>query len=314
MQYFEIVKCHGSGNDFILVDTIGDVVAQSINREEFARLVCDRTRGIGGDGILVVERDGEGRCVMDMLNPDGTHAEMCGNGIRCVARIADERGYITEGIIRSGGRSYPVKRANALAEGVEAFAVDIPLRLWSKDFAFFEDGEQHIGKIIEELHPELRFTALSPGNPHIVAVVESIDMELLESLGEKVKNLTDIFPNSVNISLYEQLSPSEIFVATYERGAGITLSCGTAMTSSATAAVLLGLVEEGTRLSVRNRGGKVFCKTRIVDGSPITTLEGNATIEWRGRARVNSGALSYDICEQTLEGESWERYVAQLGK
>lgn len=314
MQYFEIIKCHGSGNDFILVDAIGDAVAKDIDRELFARVACDRESGIGGDGILVIDRDAAGRCVMDMLNPDGTHAEMCGNGIRCVARIASERGYISGGVIASGGRIYPVRGADNLASGVEAYAVDIPLRLWSRDFAFFEEGDTYIGKVIEGLHPELRFTALSPGNPHIVAAVESIDMELLEELGERVKELKNLFPYGVNISLYQRLSPNEIFVATYERGAGITLSCGTAMTSSATAAVLLGLVEEGTRLSVRNRGGKVFCTTRLEAGKPITTLEGNATVEWRGRARLDGAKLCYEVVERTREGESWERYVAQLAE
>lgn len=314
MQYFEIVKCHGSGNDFILVDAIGDTSVKDVDREHFARIACDRISGIGSDGILVVERNSKGLCVMDMLNPDGTHAEMCGNGIRCVARIATERNYITDGVIASGGRIYPVKRGKRLAEGVDSFAVDIPLRLWSQDFAFFEDGQEHIGKPIMELHPELRFTALSPGNPHIVAAVENINMELLEELGQRVKNLKHLFPNGVNISFYQLISSDEIFVATYERGAGITLSCGTAMTSSATAAVLLGIVAEGTHLSVRNRGGKVFCTTRIANGQPTTTLEGNATIEWLGRAAIDQSGLHYEICDHTHEAESWKQYVATLSK
>ena len=313
MQYFEIIKCHGSGNDFILVDAIGDGVARGVDREAFARVACDRQSGIGGDGILFIDRDSEGRCVMDMLNPDGTHAEMCGNGIRCVARVAMQRGYVTGGVICSGGRVYAVERAANLAAGVEAYTVDIPLRLWSADFAFFGSDDKHVGKIIEELHPELQFTALSPGNPHIVAAVESIDMELLESLGEKVKGIKSLFPNGVNISLYKRLSSDEIFVATYERGAGITLSCGTAMTSSATAAVLLGLIEEGTHLGVCNRGGKVFCTTRLVEGVPTTKLEGNATIVWRGKASFDGVKLCYDIEEHTNEDECWKSYVASLG-
>ncbi len=314
MSYFEIIKCHGSGNDFILVDTIGCEAARGINRELFARVACDRARGIGGDGVLFVERNAQGDVVMDMLNPDGTHAEMCGNGIRCVVRIATDRGYIRSEKVLSGGRSYKVRTAEPLAEGVMTFAVDIPLRLRSDDFPFIGEGENCVGEPISELDASLRFTALSPGNPHVVAAVESIDMELLRMLGERVKHIKDVFPNGVNVSLYERLSPTEIFVATYERGAGITLSCGTAMTSSATAAMLLGLVREGERVGVRNRGGKVYCTARIENGEPITTLEGNATIEWQGRARMCGEELSFEVDMHTGEAESWSRFVAQLAR
>ena len=119
MPHFEIIKCHGSGNDFIMVDAIAESPARSIDREAFARAACDRKTGIGGDGILFVERDGDGICVMDMLNPDGTHAEMCGNGIRCVARLAYERGYIVGDILRSGGRDYRVARGENMADGLK---------------------------------------------------------------------------------------------------------------------------------------------------------------------------------------------------
>ena len=249
-----------------------------------------------------------------MLNPDGTHAEMCGNGIRCVARLASERGYLASGVLRSGGRDYKITEAEPVAQGIEAFAVDIPIRRWSRDFNFFAEDDSFVGKVIEELDSTLQFTALSLGNPHIVAAVESIDMELLKSLGERVIEHKELFPNGVNVSLYECRSRTEIFVATYERGAGITLSCGTAMTASATAATLLELVERGRRVEVRNRGGRVFCTTQLSGQDIVTRLEGNATFEWWGSARFEGGSFDYRRERETDEGRRWNNFVMSLNR
>ncbi len=312
MTNFEIIKCHGSGNDFIMVDATRLDNCCAVDWSAFARVACDRATGIGSDGVLLVVRNDEGIYGMDMLNPDGTHAEMCGNGIRCVARLAAERGYLASGVLTSGGRLFPTRHAEPIAEGVEAFSVDIPISSWSSSFGFFNSDERFEGKIIERLDPALHFTALSLGNPHVVAKVDRIDMSLLEQLGERVKSLKAEFPYGVNVSLYEVLSERSIFVATYERGAGITLSCGTAMTASATAATLLGYVDRGERIEVFNRGGKVVCATRIEDGNIITTLEGNATFEWVGEAHFDGEVLRYDIVRHTGEAERWQSFVDSL--
>lgn len=312
MTNFEIIKCHGSGNDFIMVDTTRMADANAVDWSAFARIACDRTNGIGSDGVLLVVRNDEGIYGMDMLNPDGTHAEMCGNGIRCVARLAAERGYLDAGVLTSGGRTFPTHHAEPIAQGIEAFSVDIPISTWSSSFGFFNSDERFEGKVIKNLDGDLRFTALNLGNPHIVAEVESIDMTLLEQLGERVKVLAEEFPHGVNVSLYKVLSPTSIFVATYERGAGITLSCGTAMTASATAATLLGYVKHGERIEVFNRGGKVVCATRITDGNIVTTLEGNATFEWLGEAHFDGETMRYKVVEDTCEAECWNSFVESL--
>ena len=314
MTNFEIIKCHGSGNDFIMVDTTRLDDANAIDWSAFARIACDRTNGIGSDGVLLVVRNDAGIYGMDMLNPDGTHAEMCGNGIRCVARLAEERGYLDSGTLTSGGRTFPARRAESVAEGIETFSVDIPIATWSPSFAFFNPEERFVGKVIENLNGELRFTALNLGNPHIVAAVEDINMALLEELGERVKVLKNEFPHGVNVSLYKVLSPTSIFVATYERGAGITLSCGTAMTASSTAAALLGYTKQGERIEVFNRGGKVACRTAIEGESIITTLEGNATFEWVGEARFDGESFTYERLNTSGEADTWNKFVESLNR
>ena len=93
MSQIEIIKCHGSRNDVVMVDTAREDMS-AVDWSAFARMVSDRESGIGSDGVLLVVRHADGVYGMDMLNPDGTHAEMCGNGIRCVARLADGRCYL----------------------------------------------------------------------------------------------------------------------------------------------------------------------------------------------------------------------------
>lgn len=289
----EFIKCHGSGNDFILIDA---VKYHDFSREEwseFARIACCRESGIGSDGVLLLVQHADGVYGMDMLNPDGTYAEMCGNGIRCVARLAYELGYISaQGVLRSGGRDYKVQRIGSI-DGEETFGVDIPINTWSKDFTFYSADERFVARKIEALDDKLEFTALNLGNPHIVAEVESISLEYLTTLGERVLELKELFPFGVNVSFYERRSPREIFVSTYERGAGLTLSCGTAMTASATAVAIRGRVDAGERIDVRNRGGRVFCITQLSD-SIITRLEGNATFEWYGEASFVDDKLSFE--------------------
>lgn len=311
-QGFEIIKCHGSANDFIMIDVSRDKRLQDVDWSAFARVACDRVSGIGSDGLLLVVRNEEGIYGMDMLNPDGTHAEMCGNGIRCVARLAYERGYLKSGVLFSANRVMRIGRDRSLAESIDTFSVDIPITMTSPSFGFAIDGNAFIAKRIEALDPKLEFTALNLGNPHIVAEVDKIDMALLERLGERVKSLKSEFPDGINVSLYECRSRHEIFVATYERGAGITMSCGTAMTASATAAALRGRTMAGERISVLNRGGMVFCTTHISEDAIVTTLAGNATFEWWGRARFDSGVFSYVVEQESGEGALWRSFVDSL--
>ncbi len=297
-----------------MIDVSRDAELQSVDWEAFARVACDRNSGIGSDGLLLVVKNDEGIYGMDMLNPDGTHAEMCGNGIRCVARLAYERGYLDAGVLFSSDRLFRIGRQEALAQGIDTFSVEIAIDLKSRSFGFASDGKPFIAQKIEALDPELRFTALNLGNPHIVAEVEHVDMELLEALGQRVKLLKQEFPDGINVSLYERRSANELFVATYERGAGITMSCGTAMTASATAAALLGRTNVGECINVMNRGGKVFCTTRIDSQMPVTTLAGNATFEWWGRACFDGERFSHSVEHVTGEQQLWQEFVDKLNR
>ena len=239
---------------------------------------------------------------------------MCGNGIRCVARLAQK--YISERCftLGSGGRIFEISDDGDLRKDVKAFGVEIPITLNSRDFAMLDQGEVLREQVLPDLDANLRFTALNLGNPHIVARCEKIDLELLESLGEKVKQLTSLFPNGVNVSLFEVLSEKKIFVATYERGASITLSCGTAMTASTTAAALAGYVPYDCPIEVCNRGGKVVCEVHNREGALSTRLSGNATYEYAGvLTKEVDGRVKFDIEEIfATEINAYEEFAEQV--
>ena len=312
MLTLDIIKCHGSANRFVMTDLTAHPDAAGADLAALARALCAHPAITPCDGVLYVVRDAN-LYAMRMFNPDGSEAEMCGNGIRCVARLVRERYVSTDDfLLRSGGRTYPIRRCPDIDGAIPAFGVDMKIETRSRDFGFMPAGcSRFVAQPIPELDPELAFTALSPGNPHIVACVGCIDMHRLEALGEAVKHLPEAFPHGINVSLYTRCAEQAIYAATYERGAGITFSCGTAMTSCSTAAVMTGLCRPDADIEVYNRGGMVRCRCHI-DGDDITTrLSGNATYEWLGRAVWDGRTLTHVECTARMEQEcaSYESFA-----
>ena len=292
---FDYIKCHGSGNEFVMVDAVKYNLA-GIDLADFARFICDRGDSVGADGVLLlVERDG--MFGMRMFNPDGSEAEMCGNGIRCVARLAE--GYVGVGKFDmfSGGNIYAITREKDIYPDIPTYGVDLKVRLSSDDFGFAKGAERFVSQRIERLDENLFWTAINVGNPHIVAEVEQINYDHLMRLGERVLELHSEFPKGINVSLVKVLNKNRIFVATYERGAGITASCGTAMTSSATAMVLNGRCDYEAVIDVENRGGAVRCICHK-EGGMHTQLIGNASYISYGEVVAEDGQFAYTELEQ----------------
>lgn len=282
----DYILCHGSGNRFVLLDALRTPQLTGVPLHRLAR---DLSAALGTDGLLVLDREGK-LYGMRMWNTDGTKAEMCGNGIRCVARLAVERGLVGRSFTLFSGRMhYPVSCEGEIAPGLPAFGVEMPLRLATDDFPQ-GGGRPFLQQSVEVLDKHLRFSYLNPGNPHLVAEGDPENTALLAEMGRRVTEHPEVFPHGMNVSLYCRRGERAIFVATCERGVGLTASCGTAMTSAATAACLTGMCPEGKTVEVLNRGGKVRCTTRIENGQPVTRLVGNATWIERGEAEWDSAA------------------------
>ncbi len=282
----DYILCHGSGNRFVLLDALRTPQLTDVPASQLAR---DLSAALGTDGLIVLDRKG-GEYGMRMWNTDGSEAEMCGNGIRCVARLAVERGLVGRNFTLFSGRMhYPVSCEREIAPGLPSFGVEMPLRLATDDFPQ-GGGRPFLQQPVEVLDRDLRFSYLNPGNPHLVAEGDPEDTERLAEMGRRVTAHPEVFPHGMNVSVYSRRGERAIFVSTCERGVGLTASCGTAMTSAATAACLTGLCPEGETVEVLNRGGKVRCTTRTENGLPVTRLIGNATWIERGEAEWDPAA------------------------
>ena len=282
---FEIVKCHGSGNDFPLIDARGIALADE-QWSVVARALADRRGAVGGDGLLLLTEGREGADFsMAMFNSDGSEAEVCLNGLRCVARRGFEELGIETALVRLKASVAAVARADEIASGVygvreTAGPASLDTAAWPASF-----GE---GRIVDTVVPLLdstrQFTAVAMPNPHLVAFVDAIDDAELAIIGARCEAAPDWLPHRANVSFVEVRGKDALFVRTFERGVGLTDSCGSAMAASSYVACLTGRQRFGTALTVFNRGGLV---KSIVGDDAMVTLTGNATWEWEGSVSVD---------------------------
>lgn len=265
---------HGIGNDFVFVDFLAtdkpDVGADELQAASPG--LCDRKFGVGTDGVVLVLPGGDGGAdfQMRMFNPDASEAEMCGNAIRCLAKLVYERGYTASTNITVntlGGRKSLMLTAldGAVSEvtvnmgkpgitrgdiGMEGFATDTVIG----------DG---LGLGGEET---LAVTGVSMGNPHLVYFDTATD-ESINRLGPALEE-HPLFPNRVNAHVVEVVSPSEIKMLTWERGAGRTLACGTGACACAVAAHLNGFT--GRQVLVHLAGGDLRIDWQDTDDVMMT--------------------------------------------
>jgi diaminopimelate epimerase len=288
----QILKCHGSGNDFFLIDELGgEYLFTEEQRQSLIRLLCDRQGSLGGaDGLLFVQDSPVGDARMRFFNPDGSEAEMCGNGVRCVGRYVIELTGKRDVLIETMKTNILIKSVEEIYPGIKTF--DVALAAVSLDPSTLPmevSGERLINEPIPALSDDLKFTALSIPNPHIVAVVDTFEEPLL-AVAEQANRDKGIFPRGVNVSYVKVLEPNAIFVLTYERGVGVTNSCGTAMSASSYVSCLLGHAHKNEPIRVYNKGGMVRCLVEdggSAAGEEIVHLIGNATYVFTAEIRMD---------------------------
>ncbi|CAN5428706.1 diaminopimelate epimerase [soil metagenome] len=279
------IKCHGSGNDFPLIDARG-LAVDAAAWPGIARALADRRGPVGGDGLLLLT-EGDGACAfgMRMFNSDGSEAETCLNGLRCVARLGFERLGIDAATVRLKTSRAVVARDAALAAGVvtireTAGPADLDAAAWIDGL----DGAQLVGLPLAALSTSRAFTAVAMPNPHLVTFVDTIDDAELVAIGSVCEAAPAWLPGRANVSFVARRGPTTLFVRTFERGVGLTDSCGSAMAASAYAACLAGHVPFGTMLTILNKGGLVRAQ---VERDGMVSLSGNATFEWEGSAEID---------------------------
>ncbi len=248
----------GIGNDFVMVDAIRDgFPAQAV--ATLARAVTDRRTGIGADGLILLERGQDAPFQMRMLNPDGSESEMCGNGIRCLARLLRDHGHSSEPQV-------------AVDTGAGRLIVEIQ-----------EDGRVRVDMgvatevFIDQPVATYRGTAVSMGNPHLVVFVDDVAVVNLEVEGPKLEN-DEAFPDRTNVHFAQVLASDRIRQRTWERGAGITLACGTGACAAAVAGFLNGKTVR--KVTIELPGGDLDIEYAengrvLMTGSAETVFEGD---------------------------------------
>jgi diaminopimelate epimerase len=283
-----LVKTHGSLNEIFAADAAPSSFASDAELRAFVRRVCDREAWTGGsDGIYFYKADAPGPAQAWFFNPDGSPAELCGNGMRGLGRlILDQRGTGTE-VIASGGRDYTVHRAGSTPEGVRQVLLELP----EISFAPAPGG------------PFDGYTAVAVPNPHVVSIVAGYSEPDLIEAG---KRAADWFPRGANVSFLLPLDEGtpEVFVRTFERGAGLTPSCGSGVVASRAAYSRVTGLDPRQRVVVRNAGGVAAATIAVRDGAWLPALEGNATVVYRTEA-ASSGGQAGDLAWDTAENDAY---------
>ncbi|MHC1626088.1 MAG: diaminopimelate epimerase [Methanoculleaceae archaeon] len=243
-------KVHGNGNDFIVIDEFEVTVIPDDMKAKFASLYCHRRFGIGADGVLFLSTSESDDIRMRLFQPDGSEAEMCGNGLRCLVKVAHDRGYVKESCtVETAAGSIPVTMGYDEDETFNA-TIDMPAPLFTrKDIpATGPEDEDYLETIMEyEVH------AVNEGVPHAVVIVDEIGGIELHEVGPAIRN-HPTFPRGANVNFVEVSGENTLSIRTFERGVEEeTYSCGTGATASAAICHRLGLV--GDTVTVETLGG-----------------------------------------------------------
>ena len=239
----QFVKLHGLGNDFILVDCVAhpyDVPQLVAAAERW----CDRHTGIGADGLLLVLPSTTADYRMRIINSDGSEPEMCGNGIRCFAHYLYTHGLIQRTHFTVETLAGPIAPVLQLEDHlVRAVQVDMgEPRLERAEIPMVGPAGRVVGEVLPVDNETFTLTAVSMGNPHAVIFVDDVRHFPVERYGALIEN-HPAFPRRTNVEFAQVESPHRLSMRVWERGAGITLACGTGACATLVAAVLNGLTE-----------------------------------------------------------------------
>ena len=285
MMEIPFSKVQGAGNDFVLVD--GRSIR--VDWRQLAPPICDRHFGAGADGVLVVEESSRAALRMRLFNSDGSEAEMCGNGLRCVVKWALERGgaALRDGELKvetAAGVLSAVVTATGVGESIDLVRLSMGApRLTPDEIPVRSDGPGPVqdlpvvvwGDGVDRI--ELLVDCVSMGNPHAVHFIDGPVEEFeLERLGPLIEH-NERFPQRTNFEVVQVESRERLNVRVWERGAGTTLACGSGACAVVVAARLQGLV--GDVVTVALPGGELEIGW---DGEGSVSLEGPATQVYDG--------------------------------
>ena len=247
-----ITKMHGIGNDYIYVDCFRNSIPH--DPAGLSRRISDRHCGVGADGLILICPSDKADARMHMFNADGSEAEMCGNGVRCVAKYVHDHGIATKPVLTiETGRGVLTLKLTVKDGKATEVCVDMgePI-LDAEEIPTTLPGPRVVNHRYSGAGTEAVLTCVSMGNPHAVIYCDDVSKVPLERVGPLLEN-APVFPRRINVHFVQVQSPEEVTMRTWERGSGITLACGTGACAVAVAGALTG--RTGRRVTAHLPGG-----------------------------------------------------------
>ena len=281
----KFIKMQGTGNDYVYVDLFREQVGDPVR---LAQEISHRRFGVGGDGLILIKPRADADAEMEMYNADGSMGEMCGNGLRCVAKYVHDnyfRGKDDFKLMTGAGW----RPARIVGRDRAGNAEQVRIDMGEPTFAGLLipttfDSPEVLDRKIEVGKESFKFSSVSMGNPHCVIYVENAASFPVERIGPMVET-HPFFPRKVNVEFVQVLAKDEVVQRTWERGSGETWACGTG--ASAVAAVGFKLGRTGPRLKVHLTGGDLLLEYAgrgnvLMTGPAVEVFSG----EWPGKAGV----------------------------
>ena len=272
----KFTKMHGLGNDYVYIDAINQKIE---NESSLAKFVSNRHFGIGSDGLILICKSDIADFQMRMFNSDGSEAEMCGNGIRCVGKVVYDKGLTDKTIVKietlAGIKTLVL---NTKDGKVETARVDMGEPILEAEKIPVISKEQPVKNLeLEAENKKFKFTCVSMGNPHAITIVENTKEFDVEKYG-KILEVDKAFPKKANIEFAQIIDKENIKMRVWERGAGETLACGTGACATAVACNLNGLTDR--KVNIELLGGTLNIEWNEKDnhvymtGPAVTVFDG----------------------------------------
>lgn len=274
-------KLHGLGNDYIVIDEFTEEIIPEDKKSDIVNILCTRGFSIGADGVIFVAPSKLADIKFRIFNSDGSEAEMCGNGIRCFGKYIYENDVLKENNITVetlGG----IKELDLTVERntVTSIRVDMGTATFkTRDIPMDREGDEFIDQELEVDGESVKLTAINVGNPHAVIFTEELENVALDHLGPLIEN-HEAFPERTNVHFVNVVSPEEVEMITWERGAGFTMACGTGATGTVIAGYKLGLLQKDVlvhlpggdlQISVYEDGERLGA---FMEGDAVSVFEG----------------------------------------
>lgn len=269
----KFTKMQGLGNDYVYIDAIHQNIE---NRTYLAQFVSNRNFGVGSDGLILVEKSDSADFKMTMFNSDGSQAEMCGNGIRCVAKFVYDKGLTDKTNLKIETLAgIKILLLNVKDGKVEIVRVDMGEPILEPTKIPVMATTNHVK--IEAYDKKIDFTCVSMGNPHAVTIVDDVKNFDVKKYGKDIE-VNKIFPQKANIEFAEIVDRNTIKMRVWERGTGETLACGTGSCATAVACALNGVTDRNVVIELL--GGNLEIEWNENDnhvymtGPAVTVFEG----------------------------------------